>query len=94
MLLSKFRLIKQIEGMPSIRNRIELGPELLNQEVQVKQHKGRHLLQVQLKGEPNKLNIEMERIPHLSKETKDRWIEQAAKGISGPSMDRGMDLMK
>jgi fido (protein-threonine AMPylation protein)/predicted kinase len=88
-------LLKRIDGMPSIWNKVELDPKRLNREVvshAVEQKGDGQLLKVKLKGDAKETQIQMDPALHLSKELKNQMIDQAAKGINGPGLSRGMDL--
>jgi predicted ABC-type ATPase len=91
-------VIKQVDGMPSIYNDLVLDARVLNREVtnhHVQRVGGHQLLHVQLKGDPQKLMIQMDPVPYLPQKTKNQWIEQAAEGIaSNMNPDLGMDLSK
>jgi cell filamentation protein len=91
-------LLKQIDGVPSIWNKVELDSKLLNRDVishKVQPQGNCKTLQVKLKGDPREIHIQMDPAPHLSKELKNQMIDQAAKGISGPGMNgKGLDFTK
>lgn len=91
-------VIKQVDGMPSIYNDVVLDAHFLNREVtshHVQCAGGRQVLHVQLKGDSQKLMIQMDRIPYLPQKTKNQWIEQAAAGItSSMKPELGIDFTR
>lgn len=90
-------LLKKIDGLPSIHNKIDLDAKTLNREVvshSLQKRGDGHTLKVRLKGDSKELQIRMDPAPHLNAELKNQLIDQAAKGIAGPGLNRGMDLMR
>lgn len=86
-------LLKQVEGMPSWKNKSMPSPEDLNKEVTkyrvVKDGKN-HILQFELKGENQLRSLHMEKIPYSTK-AKEQWLEQMEKGIQiKPELDRDL----
>lgn len=87
-------LLKQVEGMPSVYNKVQLDPATLNEEVlnhRIQNKGNTQTLHVQLKGKPHKYEIQMDPMPHLRQELKAQWIEQAAQNIKPISLDRGWE---
>lgn len=87
-------VLKMAKGLPVSKGTIHIDAALLNRPIdqyQIVKQGEKELLTFRLKGEQHMQSITLEKIPHLSHEAKNRWIDQAVSSSQNLFKDRGLE---
>lgn len=89
-------LLLRVDGMPSVMNSLNLDAASLHRPVvryKLQQEGSTSFLHVQLKGDRRPHTLRMDHVRYLTPETKERWIEEAARQrqVTPPPLDNGLE---